>query len=527
MKKFIRILVIVLVLLLIATPMFGYADSIDLPLYDKDAEKNDFADYFGWDTELMEKKEWDVSYSKSSLGRDYLKSHEVYVDTYIDASTNKVPFTIKRSSIYGKDYYADMVLNTKTYLGISESSGMGGFGIAAIARAEAEKCANGEAGTFESPPYSNNVKYNTWYYGGAVSGSAYPWCCAFVMWCAEQCGYIDSGLFIKTAGCSPLYRYFKNVKGFECYPARNLTTFGGNGYTPVPGDICLFWQGEYAYGEKLMTHIGIVVEEEPDVLHVVEGNTTGFGKVPGGGVCENLYTTAMCKGGNWICNATIVHVEYPASGGAIGVYNFLIDELGLNDAAALGVLISLDNESGINADKLERPYMQGFGLAQWTDSDYYHFYLWENLRKFCLNNNFTWTSYEGQLWFLKHELTESPPSDRYTKCYNYLLGVPNTLDGANSAAYYWAVYHQGGGTFLSPTQYASLMQSRIMSYGAWPDVAGWASTYSTKSDHQLVEEGLWHGTLFDGTEQWDGQIRSWKWEPFGKGPLTAPATAYW
>ena len=27
---------------------------------------------------------------------------------------------------------------------------------------------------------NNNVIFNTHYYGKAVSGSAYPWCCAFV-----------------------------------------------------------------------------------------------------------------------------------------------------------------------------------------------------------------------------------------------------------------------------------------------------------------------------------------------------------
>ena len=40
-----------------------------------------------------------------------------------------------------------------------------------------------QIGVKESPANSNNVKYNTWYYGQAVSGAAYPWCAAFVSWC--------------------------------------------------------------------------------------------------------------------------------------------------------------------------------------------------------------------------------------------------------------------------------------------------------------------------------------------------------
>lgn len=39
-----------------------------------------------------------------------------------------------------------------------------------------------EVGTKEKPKGSNKVKYNTWYYKKVVSGSAYPWCMAFVSW---------------------------------------------------------------------------------------------------------------------------------------------------------------------------------------------------------------------------------------------------------------------------------------------------------------------------------------------------------
>lgn len=42
--------------------------------------------------------------------------------------------------------------------------------------------AKSQVGTKESPAGSNKVKYNTWYYGKEVSGSAYPWCAAFITW---------------------------------------------------------------------------------------------------------------------------------------------------------------------------------------------------------------------------------------------------------------------------------------------------------------------------------------------------------
>lgn len=51
--------------------------------------------------------------------------------------------------------------------------------------------AESQIGTKESPANSNNVKYNTWFYGHAVSGSAYPWCAVFVCWCFYQLSQIS------------------------------------------------------------------------------------------------------------------------------------------------------------------------------------------------------------------------------------------------------------------------------------------------------------------------------------------------
>ena len=47
-----------------------------------------------------------------------------------------------------------------------------------------------EIGTRENPMGSNNVKYNTDYYGHEVSGDNYAWCCAFIWWVFRKCGLI-------------------------------------------------------------------------------------------------------------------------------------------------------------------------------------------------------------------------------------------------------------------------------------------------------------------------------------------------
>ena len=64
------------------------------------------------------------------------------------------------------------------------------------------KKAKSYIGTKEKPANSNNVKFNTDYYGHSVKGSSYPWCCAFVWDIFRMCNASD--LFFggkKTAYC--------------------------------------------------------------------------------------------------------------------------------------------------------------------------------------------------------------------------------------------------------------------------------------------------------------------------------------
>ena len=66
-----------------------------------------------------------------------------------------------------------------------------------------------QIGVTENPSGSNRVKYNTWYYGREVNGSAYPWCVVFIAWCFNEAGYFD--LFMggqKTASCTALVTYY-------------------------------------------------------------------------------------------------------------------------------------------------------------------------------------------------------------------------------------------------------------------------------------------------------------------------------
>ena len=107
------------------------------------------------------------------------------------------------------------------------------------------------------------------------------------------------------------------------------------------------------------------------------------------------------------------------------VFNYLVDELKMNSAAACGVLANIYYESGFD------PHMEGdnntsYGICQW------HADRKTNLINYCKSNNLDYTTLEGQLAFLKYELINS-----YSKIYNYMLDEKNTADGAYDAGWYW------------------------------------------------------------------------------------------
>lgn len=138
------------------------------------------------------------------------------------------------------------------------------------------RIARAEVGTKEYPMNSNKVKYNTWYYGKAVSGSAYPWCMAFVQWVFHQAG-IELGL--KTASCTALEDYARK-KGY-------LVT---KNYRP--GDI-VFYQFDK---DSAADHTGIVESVTSTEIICIEGNTSVSGSQSNGGeVCRKTRKKSLVR----------------------------------------------------------------------------------------------------------------------------------------------------------------------------------------------------------------------------------------
>ena len=134
--------------------------------------------------------------------------------------------------------------------------------------------ARSQVGTKESPRNSNNVKYNTRYYGHPVHDTPdarFPWCMAFQWWLFQEAGAPE--LFYgggKTASCSALMTYAK---------AHGQWVTGGY----QPGDIAIM---DFP-GNKVKTdHCGMVVTALATGVRTIEGNTSAGNDSNGGEVME-------------------------------------------------------------------------------------------------------------------------------------------------------------------------------------------------------------------------------------------------
>lgn len=121
-----------------------------------------------------------------------------------------------------------------------------------------------EVGVTEYPPNSNKVKYNTAFYGQEVSGSAYPWCCAFVWWVFAQ---HKPCLIKKTASCQELGNWFNQEGRWHS--------------SPEVGDIAFF---KFNTNDRWTNHVGIVKSINGNVIETIEGNTSVNSDDNGGAV---------------------------------------------------------------------------------------------------------------------------------------------------------------------------------------------------------------------------------------------------
>lgn len=107
------------------------------------------------------------------------------------------------------------------------------------------------------------------------------------------------------------------------------------------------------------------------------------------------------------------------------VYSYLRNELGFNHAAACGILGNIQYESGSNPGAVGDGG-SSYGLCQWHNGRC------KSLIGYCLSNNVPLNSVEGQMAYLKYELSSGFQGVR-----DYLYNVPDTAQGAYDAASCW------------------------------------------------------------------------------------------
>ena len=98
-------------------------------------------------------------------------------------------------------------------------------------------------------------KYWRWY-GFA---QRVEWCGCFVSWCANECGYMESGVLPKFSICDR--RWLKNAGMWR-----------EDSYEPSPGDLIFFDWIRDGKQDGVVDHVGIVEALQDGKVHTIEGN---------------------------------------------------------------------------------------------------------------------------------------------------------------------------------------------------------------------------------------------------------------
>lgn len=121
-------------------------------------------------------------------------------------------------------------------------------------------------------------------------------------------------------------------------------------------------------------------------------------------------------------------VEVDREANELEIYEYLRNELGLNEAASVGVLANINAESGYRqnalGDKNSEGYFTSYGLCQWHNTR------WEKLIQFGTDNDVDWQTVHGQMMYLQYELEHG-----YRGVLAALRAVENTDQGAYEAGY--------------------------------------------------------------------------------------------
>ena len=146
-----------------------------------------------------------------------------------------------------------------------------------------------------------------------------------------------------------------------------------------------------------------------------------------GRLCTCTFLVAFVLAFVTVCSINPLRVN--AASAEEKVYSFLTNEMGLNPAGACGIMSNMYEESNFVADITGGG--GAYGICQWMGPRK------TNLINWCKSNKYTYSTLDGQLHFLQHEL-----KNQYPSVLSYIKSVPNTSEGAYKAGYHWCYYFE-------------------------------------------------------------------------------------
>lgn len=187
---------------------------------------------------------------------------------------------------------------------------------------------------------------------------------------------------------------------------------------------------------------------------------------------------------------------YSVTGNAneTAIYNYVINTMGLNNAAACGILANIYKESSFNPHALGDSGTS-YGICQWHGSR------WDRLKTYCSNNGLDSTTLNGQLKYLEYEL-----KNYYSSAWNRLKSAQNSADGAyDSGAYWCAVFEvpQGYGYWSNGVLYygeTSIARGNLAKDTYWNEYGKLSAEiplYSSWRDLPLKKGDTYYKYYFD------------------------------
>lgn len=188
------------------------------------------------------------------------------------------------------------------------------------------------------------------------------------------------------------------------------------------------------------------------------------------------------------------------------IFEFMTLEMGLNPAAACGIMANMEAESGF---KLVCYGDEGssFGLCQW------HATRFDALKTFCKSRGYDYRTLEGQLNFLLFDLRVN-----YPDTYKYLRRLPNDSQGAYDAAYYWCVqYERPAGMQAAGAYRGRLAQTKYWNrFGSYVPGTGGTVVRSNGMSGLGTSSSVWDALFYwerEETSEEEEKLKMEKTEP--------------